>query len=274
MRPMAKKTVHSGESAVRPVRRGAASPKAKRATRAKPAADEARERGLSAVDELVVQIRSYVRERGLVVGDVLPSETELATLFSASRNTVREAIRTLKAYGVVESRQKVGAVITDRRHEAIMEVFSFAIDLSAETFRDIQGFRRLIEINVADALLRVEDQSYLDRAEEFNERMRLAGNDQLAGELDYEFHRALIDALGNRTLSEIYQVIRPVICQLTVLGKERRKGVESTYQDHIRILQALRKRDRFAIAHYYSTHLESGIEYLPKPAEGRAKTVK
>ncbi|MBA1914608.1 FadR family transcriptional regulator, partial [Escherichia coli] len=81
------------------------------------------------------------------LGDALPSEAELASMFGASRNTVREAIRILKAYGIVESRQKVGAVITDRRQQALMDLFSFAIDISAESFLDIQGFRRLIEVN-------------------------------------------------------------------------------------------------------------------------------
>jgi DNA-binding FadR family transcriptional regulator len=212
---------------------------------------------------LVDQIRRYIRDNGLVVGDVLPTETELATLFGSSRNTVREAIRTLKAYGLIESRKRVGAVITERRQEAIMEAFSFAIDLSAEAFQDVQGFRRLIEINVAEDLVLRQDQSYIEKAAAINENMRLALNDQLAGELDYEFHRTLVDALGNRTLSQIYAVMKPVICHLTVVGKNRRKGVESTAQDHMRILDALRRKDRIAIAYFYSVHLEAGLEYLP-----------
>ena len=54
----------------------------------------------SAVDEVVEHLRVLIRERGLGVGDVLPSEVELADMFTASRGTVREAFRTLKAYGV------------------------------------------------------------------------------------------------------------------------------------------------------------------------------
>lgn len=223
-----------------------------------------RARAANTVDGLVDQIRQFIRDKGLSVGDVLPIETELAALFGASRNTVREAIRTLKAYGLVESRQRVGAVITERRQEAIMEAFSFAIDLSADAFRDVQGFRRLIEINVVDDLVLRQDHAYIDVAAAINERMRLAVDDQLAGELDYEFHRTLVDALGNRTLSQVYAVMKPVICHLTVIGKKRRKGVETAAQEHTRILDALRKKDRIAIAHFYSTHLEAGLEYLPK----------
>ena len=65
--------------------------------------------------------------------------------FRAARNTVREAIRILKAYGVVEVRPKIGAVIVNRHTDAVLDLFSFHMRLSPDTFRDIQGFRRLIK---------------------------------------------------------------------------------------------------------------------------------
>ena len=76
----------------------------------------------------------------------------LGEQFKAARNTVREAIGILKAYGVVEVRPKVGAVIVNRHTDAVLDLFSFHIRLSPETFRDIQGFRRLIEIGSVDRI--------------------------------------------------------------------------------------------------------------------------
>ncbi len=107
----------------------------------------------SAVDEVVGQIRSLIRARGLRVGDVLPGELELAEMFGSSRNTVREAFRTLKAYGIAESRQKLGAVLTDQHQTAMRDLFAFAMDVSADAFQDIQGYRRLTEMNLFDLLV-------------------------------------------------------------------------------------------------------------------------
>ena len=56
----------------------------------------------SAVDRLVQQIKDYIRSNALSVGDSLPSEREVGEKFNAARNTVREAFRILKTYGVVE----------------------------------------------------------------------------------------------------------------------------------------------------------------------------
>ena len=47
----------------------------------------------SVVDRVVGQIRELVVSRGLSIGDSLPTENELAVMFGASRNTVREALR-------------------------------------------------------------------------------------------------------------------------------------------------------------------------------------
>ena len=96
----------------------------------------------SAVDAMVAGIRGMIAAGGLGVGDSLPTERELCERFSTSRNTVREAMRILKAYGLVEVRPKVGATITDNRMARALELFSFDFPhISRETFADVQGFR-------------------------------------------------------------------------------------------------------------------------------------
>jgi len=217
------------------------------------------------VDLVVNHLRNYIREQGLREGAVLPPEAELAKLFGSSRNTVREAIRTLKAYGLIESRRHVGAVIIDRRQEAMMNLFSFAVDVNAETFRDVQGFRRLIEINITDTLMRLEDQSFLDDAAAINRRMRDTVDHAEAAALDYLFHRTLVDAAGNRTLSEVYGVLRPVICRLCELGKRSHDSTVSAFEQHAQIIDALRRKEPIEVAYRYSIHLESGLVYLPSP---------
>lgn len=224
---------------------------------------------VDSVDSVVVSLRRYIQEEGLRAGAVLPPETVLSHRFGASRNTVREAIRTLKAYGIVESRRRVGAVIVDRRQEAMMNLFSFAIDINAETFRDIQGFRRLIELNVAEHLIQREDQSCLEAAAAINQRMREASDHAEAGRLDYQFHRTLIDGMGNRTLSEVYGVLEPVISRLCELGKKVRASTMTAADGHDLIIDALRHRDSVAVAYHYSRHLRSGLQYLPEAKPDR-----
>jgi GntR family transcriptional regulator, transcriptional repressor for pyruvate dehydrogenase complex len=224
----------------------------------------------SAVDDVVRQIKTLIRERGMVIGDVLPSEAELAIMFDSSRNTVREAFRTLKAYGVAESRQKVGAVLTGRHENAMRNLFSFAMEISVDAFRDIQGYRRLTEMNLYDLLTdRATEQTFTEM-ERVNDAIVVAETPEQASELDFQFHKMLVDAAGNRTLSETYGMLKPVIERLMLAGKSQRLTLQTVANEHRNIVQALRTRDRIGFSYHMDRHLDAGLKFIP--AAERAKS--
>lgn len=68
---------------------------------------------VSASDLVVNNIRSKIQRGELKVGDRLPVEADLARELNVGRSSLREGIKILTAYGVVESRQGEGTFITD-----------------------------------------------------------------------------------------------------------------------------------------------------------------
>ena len=125
----------------------------------------------SAVDATARQILELIRSRGLAVGDALPTERELCELFGASRNTVREALRTIRTYGLIDARPRVGAVLTDRQSGAIQNFFAAQMDVSRSSFGDIQGFRRIIEVGIGDQLVLHAAESEIEALEAINARI-------------------------------------------------------------------------------------------------------
>ena len=214
------------------------------------------------VDALVQEIRALMRDRKLGVGDHLPTERELGEHFSASRNTVREALRTLKAYGLIDVRPKIGAVIIDRALEAAFDLFAFNMDVSRETFTDVQAFRRLIEVGIGEQIVMEAHEPDFSRLDAINEAMRDAPGAAEAAEGDFAFHSALVGLVRNRTLTDIYRFLKPVIVRLMLLGKTRRPALTDTFADHAGIMAALRRRDRVAFAYLMSRHLEFGAQFL------------
>jgi len=215
----------------------------------------------SAVDVLVAQIKTYMQARNLTVGDTLPSERELGEMFTAARNTVREAVRILKAYGVVEVRPKVGAVIVNRHMDAVVDLFSFQLTISRETFVDIQGFRRLIEVGAVDSILRVIEDADVARLREINGSILEAPSVVEAAERDFAFHAALLDLAGNKTVLSVYRTMKPIIVRLMETGKETH-GLQGTHDTHLRILDALDGRDRLAFQYWMSSHLDHGLNFI------------
>ena len=227
------------------------------------AAETIRPSTASAVDDLVAKIRGLISDEGLKVGDNLPTERELCERFQASRNTVREAMRILKAYGIVSVRPKVGATIIDDRMERALDLFAFnTLEVSRSTFTDIQGFRTLLEVSSVEELFELitpDDIADLERA---NDEMMNAGSAVEASEADFRFHTRLVQVLGNKAILDIYKIMKPVILKIMVRGKTRRTFSTVTHAEHAAIIGALSVRDRIAYQYRMKTHLEGGFPHF------------
>jgi len=223
----------------------------------------------SAVDALVQQIKAYISENRLGIGDTLPSERELGERFDAARNTVREAVGVLKAYGVVDVRPKVGAVIVNRHMDAALNLFSFQLSISRETFLDIQSFRRLLETGIVDALFEKATLEDLEKLGQINSAIPRAQSAEDAARLDFEFHTKLVGITGNETILLVYNTMRPIIARLMETGKHT-DGLQKTYEQHAQIIDALARRDRLAFRYHMSAHLDQGLKYIEASVTDRA----
>jgi GntR family transcriptional regulator, transcriptional repressor for pyruvate dehydrogenase complex len=214
-----------------------------------------------AVHVLVGQLRDMIAAEGLVTGDSLPTERELSDRFGVARNTVREAIGVLRAYGVVEVRPKVGAVLINRHVAAALDVFSFQLTISPETFSDIQGFRRLIEVTLFDALFARVTPADLVALAAHNADMLNAATVEQSAAADYAFHLRLISTAGNATLRDVYRIMEPVILKLMETGKATR-GRTLAHKSHEEIIRALTTGDRLAYQYFMTDHLQQGLGFI------------
>ncbi|RBO51522.1 FadR family transcriptional regulator [Rhodovulum sp. BSW8] len=215
--------------------------------------------GLSAVEDLAEKLRALIASEGLRVGDSLPTERELCDRFRASRNTVREAMRILKAYGIVTVRPKVGATIVDDRMERALELFSFnTLEVSRKTFSDIQGFRGLLEIASVDLIFDRVARADIAELREINERLRGAASCDEAAEIDFRLHTRLIAVMGNKAILDVYKIMKPVILRIMATGKTKQIYATETLGEHATILDALEARDRLAYQYRMRAHLQAG----------------
>jgi GntR family transcriptional regulator, transcriptional repressor for pyruvate dehydrogenase complex len=223
----------------------------------------------SAVDRLVEQVRDLIAERGLGIGDALPTERDLGAQFQAGRNTVREALQILRAYGLVETRPKVGAVISGGHGEAIRRLFALHNGISPASFRDLQGFRRIVEVGVGDHIILNASEADLDQLAIINARLLTSLGAEDAARCDYEFHEAIVELSGNKTTLATYRMMRTIIEEIMCLGKAERPVQSATHETHLEIIDALRARDRVAYAYLMSRHLEFGLKFVEESGGGR-----
>lgn len=114
---------------------------------------------VSASDLVVNNIRSKIQRGELKVGDRLPVEADLARELNVGRSSLREGIKILTTYGVVESRQGEGTFITDNVARNFFEYMGFFP--SKENSEYLVELRRVIEVgNIAAIYDRVTPQQY------------------------------------------------------------------------------------------------------------------
>lgn len=225
----------------------------------------------SAVDDIVDQIRALISEQGLSIGDKLPTERELCARFSTSRNTIREAMRILKAYGLVDVRPKIGATVIDERLSRAIELFSFnAMEVGRKTFEDVQGLRALLEVGSVEQLFEEITPADLADLRAINDRLLTGRTMKEAVDTDFALHVRLVTVLGNRAMLDVYRIMKPVICRIMETGKTRRTYETTTHDEHEAVIGAIEARDRIAYQYLMKTHLDAGWVHFRNLAEESA----
>ena len=81
-------------------------------------------------------------------GARLPTEQQMAERFGVSRNVVREAIAQLRADGIIEARQGVGAFVLAPEQRAAIRIDREALK-SADNMERLFELRRILEVESA-----------------------------------------------------------------------------------------------------------------------------
>ena len=177
-----------------------------------------------ASDDITAQIRAEVSSGRLKPGTRLPSERELAERFGVSRNTLREALRSLEHGGLLELRKGAtgGAFVRESNNEAVVTGMRDMYHLGAILPEHLTEARIWIEAVVVRAACErakaadlVALNANIDAAFDAHR-----GGDFFSGaELHLEFHRLLARTTKNPVLVLMMDAVIGVMRQfLTSIG--------------------------------------------------------
>lgn len=169
---------------------------------AEPAAGFSAIRSARAFEEIAAQIRAELAAGRLKVGSRLPSERALSEQFGVSRNTLREALRSLEHAGLIRLQKGAsgGAFIAERSGEAIVTGLMDLYHVGAIGPAQLTQARIWLEsVIVREACHRAtaEDLAALARNVELAEAAQAAGDFDRRVEHHLDFHRILARMTGN-----------------------------------------------------------------------------
>ncbi len=212
---------------------------------------------LDQVGTLSGRTTDLLRER-IVAGDFRLGErlveSRIAQQLQISRGPVRDALKQLRAEGLVREEPRRGF---------------FIVDLTVEDLREIYELRAAIEGRAARLVILGRDPSAFEELREILSRLRRATdeNDRSAfTRLDLAFHEKLCSLSGNSKLHRVFVGYAAVLGMLFRLEVDRiytsQASLESLWRDHKVLLEAIESLDVRLAEEACDEHLDRARERL------------
>ncbi|MFE0805693.1 FadR/GntR family transcriptional regulator [Streptomyces sp. NPDC058812] len=195
------------------------------------------------------KIKELIVEQGLGPGDPLPTETELMESFGVSRNSLREALKSLQAMHIVEIRRGFGTYVGTMSLEPMTEAMAFRTVVGQRrgqgSLLELLQLREALEAGLMHRLagrLPDEDLAELDAlVTTMHTEVHEAG--EIAARTDRAFHRVLHRSLDNELLSELLDAFWSAFHRVRAQGLGTAADGEELARMHARIVDAVRAGD-------------------------------
>jgi DNA-binding GntR family transcriptional regulator len=211
----------------------------------------------SLAEHVCVVLRDDIYAGRLEPGTKL-SEAFITERTGVSRSPVREALRLLQAEGLVQSERGRGAYVSYR--------------LSAEEANRIYNCRLSIEPYMtglaAERATPQDIQRYEDILARFTAAIESGADGREISAIDSDFHLAIYDTSHSALIVIFRSYWARLRAQLSTLvyGRETPGGF---YDEHLQILEALRRHDAAAAEAHMTSHIEHGLRRMTESyAEG------
>jgi len=191
-------------------------------------------------------------------GERLPSERQLSEQLGMSRASVREAIRSLEAMGLIDVRHGQGLFVREPR-ESGGRFFAGWYDEHSYSIGELLAFRWLVEPELAALAASDADEAFI---EELTVIMKAMERSALEGDLAalVRFDTAFHDAIGRRAGNRLYRDLLGHVGQLLIDSRRISLAVPGrairVVAAHNTIVDAIRARDSAAAWQAMRAHLQ------------------
>jgi GntR family transcriptional repressor for pyruvate dehydrogenase complex len=219
-------------------------------------------------DAAIATIRERIEAGVYPVGSLLPAQRQLSEELAISRASLREALSTLEALGLLMIRPGKG-VYVESAQPAAAQSWRFA---EQSSLPDTYQMRFALEGFIARmAALAVSDSDLVWFENNIAAMQTALACDELdeAARLDYDFHMRIVSIAGNAAIESILSSSADIMKESQRMPFYRRELVLSTYTEHRAILDALKARDSAAAGKAIETHISNAAQragvYFPTP---------
>ena len=189
-------------------------------------------------------------------GGRIPSETALAQTFDVSRSTVREAVKSLQAAGLLRSRAGSGTYVSEGAPLVIQTRELARIMADPGALRELVQARYVLEPQLAALAAEHASETEIDGLFATLARMRSKRSRFELMSIGHQFHLELAAAAHNRVLEGFYRSAAGQMRSMRVLESLTLEVYLEGVEEHFAIADAIRRHDAPLAAQRMQEHLK------------------
>lgn len=219
---------------------------------------------INATEQVVDVFRDGIKNGTMKPGDKLPNETEIAKKLGIGRSSLREALKILTVYGVVESRHGEGTFIVDNRARKFFSLLGF--EHNKENTKEFVELRKVIEVGNIISICGKLSEKQLAEVEVlvkvFEDKQKHTIDEYV--QADADFHAKLISFSNNKMLIYINDMISDFREELLNRIFEYDNILNDARIAHRNILEALKKGDKAECIEAVTKHIDVTVDHINK----------
>lgn len=163
----------------------------------------------SVVDRVMDGIVNDIISGKLPPGARLATESELSQQYGVGRNSVREAVKQLQAFGILYIKRADGTFVSEKYNQRMLDPMLYSIILQNNNWKDFVELRSVIDIGTLNVIMLREDigsflpELYRTYGELSAEMHSVSPSEDRVLELDNQFHCQIAKATQNPMVETI-----------------------------------------------------------------------
>ena len=193
--------------------------------------------------EVATHLKELILDEKLKPGDKLPSELELCGLFSVSRPTIREAVKTLVSQGILDIHRGKGTYVSQMPGIA-EDPLGLDFIMSPNLRLALIQARLIIEPGVARLAAQTADDRDIEKiAICVRDMEEIVYQHKVGINVELNFHRSIAEATKNPVIIRLIPIIMDSIVKTYKDAPRTSEDHRHAFEEHRIIYEAIAARD-------------------------------
>ena len=205
----------------------------------------------SVVEKIIDTISDLIIEKKFKSGEKIPNEYQIASQLNVSRTSVREALKILNAFGVLEIKRGNGTYISNKIKSSKLDSLSYSLIMDDSTKQDVVDLRVMLDLGIYYLLItRIKDEDILTLENNIKEQEEFIKskyfNEEKYIDLDIDFHLSIAKITKNILIEKIYKTIMRLF-KVSMVKALKNINPEQAIENHKEIIKLFKNKDMSSV---------------------------